>query len=705
MTGRSVRGLAAVAAAVVLVPTLLVSSGSPHGRSTQQPSMPQRPTGDGVGAMLAAKVAAAVVHRSARVPVQRRTTAGSHTSDAPAAEASHRETTTVSGGLISVPTGIPTSFDAAHFDFTGLCPEQWVGSWTGASTCNITAAHADPATGTLDAIIVDSFVGAYMADHSHGTLTINETFTGNFIRGEGVLEGDIVASGGDATFRCSSGHVTLPVYLNPVGSYGGYIGTWTHGCPAPKKPARSSSPAAAPHPGPGTAVAGGIVSAPGGVPTSGDPAHYDFSGLCSEEWTGSWTGASTCEITSAHVDPATGALEARITDRFVGVYTGDHSHGTLTVEETFTGNLLTGAGLVAGDIVASGGDPTFQCSAGHLTMPFFLNGAASFGGFMGTWTHGCPPPVGTVSVFAHVPAPGHPFGVLPTDDAVYVTTSAGTPFRRGNGEDVVFRYPHDGGAPVASATVQTMPDMGLYGAAEDAEGRIYVVDMNGRILRFTPKDHSLGDSEVYATVAEPYRTLGWQASMWMFPVFDGRGNLYVTDASQGAIWRIPPNGAPTIWFQDARLKSFQLSGLNGIAAGPDGKLYFALAGQGQIFRLPLSATPPSSSQLELFHQFAVEPGAHDTPFAGPADLAFGRSGKLYVTLAAADRMAVLAADGHQVQEITSDAFDWPVAVRFQGDSLLVANSNYLQENPTHSKILKVFVGEPGLPLTRPHIGR
>jgi len=288
--------------------------------------------------------------------------------------------------------------------------------------------------------------------------------------------------------------------------------------------------------------------------------------------------------------------------------------------------------------------------------------------------------------------------VLATKDAVYVTTCAGTPARHSGGTDVVLRYPKAGGAPVARSSVQTMPDMGLFGAAEDAEGRVYVVDMNGRILRYTPTARGLGRPEVYAT--DPYRQLGWRASMWMTPVFDRKGNLFVIDASLGAIWRIPPDRTPAIWFQDPRLAGGSL-GTNGMTLGPDGKLYFPLV-YGPLYRLPLAATPPSNDRLELFHQFTVEPGAHDTPLPGPVDLAFGRSGRLYVTLALSDRIAVLAPDGNLLREITNDAFDYPLGVRFQGRSLLVANSNYFgAENQSHWGILKVSVGEPGLPPIRP----
>ena len=308
---------------------------------------------------------------------------------------------------------------------------------------------------------------------------------------------------------------------------------------------------------------------------------------------------------------------------------------------------------------------------------------------------------GAVRVFADVPAPGTPFGVLATEDSVYVSTSSGSTFRRGAGTDAVFRYSEDGGTPVA-ATVETMPDMGLFGMAEDGDGRIYVVDMNGRILRFTPDAGGLGAPEVYAT--NPYRALGWKVSMWMLPAFDTNGDLYVTEGTQGSIWRIPPGGAPTLWFQDPRLASVPYGGLNGLAIGPDHRLYLAMA-QGTIYRLPLSTATPTADKLELFHAFPPDPAGYPAPPVGSTDLAFGRSGKLYVTLGTKGAIAVLNTTGDVVEEITDPRLDCPLGIRFHGTSVLVAVSSYFRGNPDAWKILAVDVGEPGLPLARPHLGR
>lgn len=406
-TVRNVRVLGAIAAAVVLVPIALVSSASStHGRPAPHSSMRQPSTGDGGPAGLASRRVDAVLDLAAPGPMLSRTMSRTHgaglvshptssprpTHGASTAGHASRQTTAVSGGLISVPTAVPTSADAAHFDFTGVCPEEWTGSWTGASTCDITYAHVDPATGAVEGTIVDTFTGVYMGDHSRGTLTLDETFTGNVFTGAGVLKGVIVASGGDPTFACSSGEVTIPVYLNAVGSYGGYRGTWSHGCPAASEASRPRWPqpfAFTSHDPHVTPVAGGVISVPTFIPTSLDPGTWDFTGLGTVEWTGTWTGVSVANVTWAHFDQATGEGTATMTDTFTGENMEDHSHGSITLNETVVGNIITGAGIVEGDIVASSGDPTFQCARGHVTFPIYINAAGVYGGFYGNWIHGC----------------------------------------------------------------------------------------------------------------------------------------------------------------------------------------------------------------------------------------------------------------------------------------------------------------------------
>jgi hypothetical protein len=302
-------------------------------------------------------------------------------------EADHRgRTDLIAGGITSDPAGIPTGGDPAHFDFSAVCTEQWLGSWAGNSTCEIPQAHVDPNTGDITATIVDTLTGVWMVDHSFGTLTIDETFSGNVISGGGVVIGDIVAGDGDPTFRCSSGHVVMPVYLSAPVTYGGYRGYWQHGCEHTDSKGRNPDGGLMES---GTAV-GGISSVPAIVPTSFDPSSISGTGLCPETWTGQLTGESTCNITSFRFDKATGDGTARILDTFAGVDTVDRSHGTLVIDETFTGNILTGSGIIDGRIVSADGDPTFQCArGGRVQMGMYINPAVALVGFIAKWDPNC----------------------------------------------------------------------------------------------------------------------------------------------------------------------------------------------------------------------------------------------------------------------------------------------------------------------------
>lgn len=319
------------------------------------------------------------------------------------------------------------------------------------------------------------------------------------------------------------------------------------------------------------------------------------------------------------------------------------------------------------------------------------------------------PAVGTASVFATVPAPGHPYGVLTTKDSVYVATGAGRPFSPNPGPEAVFRYRRSGGQPVATMPVTAMmPTMGLHGMAEDGNGRIYVVDMNSRILRFSPGSTT---PEIYAMVPEPYMSLGWASSMWHDLAFDGKGNLYVTDASLGAIWRIPANGMPEIWFRSTAFVSWQLSGINGIGIGPDGMLYVMLLasvtpdrlGKGALFRLPLTASSPAQEQLDRVYEFEHQTTAEAGLPAGPTDLAIGRSGRVYTTLSGSNEVAAVnPADGTAVR-FTSPLLDVPIGIRFLGDSLIIASSNFFGEERERWQVVKMYVGETAHPPHRPRL--
>jgi sugar lactone lactonase YvrE len=326
------------------------------------------------------------------------------------------------------------------------------------------------------------------------------------------------------------------------------------------------------------------------------------------------------------------------------------------------------------------------------------------------------PAFGDTTVFATVPSPGHPFGVAVDSHRVYISTSAGDFFTdpptgghlNSDGERV-FAYDQNGNL-VSTTSIATAPNsnMGLFGLALDGNPKpnhqLYVADMNGRILRLA-LDQKNATPQLFAQVP-PQLAGGWMVSMWNDLVFDRTGNLFMTD-DKPRLWRVTPNGQASIWFQDSRL-----SGLFGFAGGPlggridpSGKfLYFSITvsatfpGEAVVYRLPL-IDHPSASDLQLVHRFPLVAGQAPPQATG---LAFARSGNLYVSLIGTNQIAVLDPSGNESRRISSPLFDSPWGLAFMGKSLLVTNADIQPvESPDRWKVLKVFVGESGLPLNMP----
>ena len=331
------------------------------------------------------------------------------------------------------------------------------------------------------------------------------------------------------------------------------------------------------------------------------------------------------------------------------------------------------------------------------------------------------PSIGDVTVFASAPAPGHPFGIAVDNGRVYVSTSAGDFFAdptngghmNSDGERV-FTYDEDGNL-TGTTSIATMPDatMGLFGLALDGNPKprhkLYVADMNGRILRVDLSHHAAAP-EVFSQVPPPLSNGGWIASMWNDLVFDHAGNLYVTD-DKPRIWRVSPDGTPSIWFTDTRLTGFFdfAGGPLGGRVDPTGQwLYFSITVSKEfpleavIYRVRL-VDHPTAADLELVHRFPFDPSQAPPQATG---LAFARSGNLYVSLLGPNQIAVLDPSGNEIRRISSPLFHSPWGLAFMGNSLLVTNGDLEPgDNPDAWKIFKVFVGETGLPLIQPRTSR
>ena len=353
-------------------------------------------------------------------------------------------------------------------------------------------------------------------------------------------------------------------------------------------------------------------------------------------------------------------------------------------------------------------------------------------------------PIGDIQVFATLPYPGHPGGLAVTGRTVYVDTSNADFSRPFDGSDEIWAYnldtgdPTPGGLnPIQVARAASIQTMGLLGMALDAQGRLYVADMNGRVVRVDP--HT-GAQEVYATI--PTSTDTSFTDMPGFVAFGGDGNLYVGDWAAPVVWRVPPGGGQAQpWFGDPRLAGTWGANVAGVTVDPSGEdLYIAARtqeGQIAIYRLPLAH--PDAAHLEEFHRytdFVMTPCSADPDLAligcaaqrafGGGGIAFGASGMLYVALFAKNQLSILDSDGTEALRFPSPEenaereipINGPFGLAFDGrGSLLVANTG----DPTFGKgpggtdppgglvtsdtwvVFDVFVNDTAGPLVRPVI--
>jgi hypothetical protein len=323
------------------------------------------------------------------------------------------------------------------------------------------------------------------------------------------------------------------------------------------------------------------------------------------------------------------------------------------------------------------------------------------------------PAIGDATIFATVPAPGHPFGVAVDRKRIYISTSAGDFFagghRNSDGERV-FAYDMKGNL-VSTTSIATMPnaDMGLFGLALDGNPtpthQLYIADMNGRILRIG-LGHDASPPQLFAQTPPPLSAGGWMTSMWNDLTFDPEGNLLMTD-DKPRLWRVTPDGTPSIWFTDPRL-----TGYFGFAGGPLGGridptgkwFYFTITisatykFESVVYRLRL-VDHPVKADLQEVHRF---PAIAGQPWPQATGLAFAKSGNMYVSLIGPNQIAVLNPAGNEIRRISSPLFDSPWGLAFVGQSLLVTNADIQPvESPSKWNVLKVFVGEEGLALNRP----
>lgn len=318
--------------------------------------------------------------------------------------------------------------------------------------------------------------------------------------------------------------------------------------------------------------------------------------------------------------------------------------------------------------------------------------------------------LGDSKVVASVALPGFPEGIATHGNRFYVSGPAG--FGLPLGSAFVAAYDTKTGALEAAYPITiTNPFAGMSGAscvAFGPDGALYVIEPFVGVIRMALDQANT--QSVYA----PFVPTG--PSLLNDLVFDGEGNLYVTDSFAGTVYRVPAGGGtPEVWFSDSRLMGDPALpfGVNGIRIDKNNKrVYLSVTAEvgtldGVIYRLPLVASP-SAAELEEFHRFSFVPG--EVPVVpGPDGIAFGKSGKLYVALAGTSQIAVLGMDGMEEAIYSGPAANsgggataWanPANIAFdKAGTLLVTNhASLVPYDPNLFTVFSLYVDDKGQPL-------
>jgi sugar lactone lactonase YvrE len=247
------------------------------------------------------------------------------------------------------------------------------------------------------------------------------------------------------------------------------------------------------------------------------------------------------------------------------------------------------------------------------------------------------------------------------------------------------------------ATLPVGSGFGPLGLAVDAPGNVYVA-----VATFEAATHG-----VYRVTRDGAATRLPGTAAIAFPnglTFDDRGNLYVTDSIQGAVWRIARGGSAEMWSQDALLLGDGSTplpvpvGANGIAYRRR-ELFVTNTELGRIIRIPVSSDGGAGTPT-LFAQSGALGGADG--------LALDVHGDMYVAVIAQSTIVRVPLDGGAVETIATaqDGIDWASSVAFgtgRGERKTLYMVNFAIGPafgfPAGSGpgLLAVSVGVPGLP--------
>jgi sugar lactone lactonase YvrE len=223
-----------------------------------------------------------------------------------------------------------------------------------------------------------------------------------------------------------------------------------------------------------------------------------------------------------------------------------------------------------------------------------------------------------------------------------------------------------------------VPGEGLY--VLDNDGVVDATSTGGRLLKVDPKTHAV------TTVATGFAFPNGLAR-------DDAGNLYVSDSFKGVVFRVDPEGSVGVWSHDPLLRPNGFVGINDLAFDREQRfLYTDNSDNGQLLRIPVREDG-SAGPAQIFAQ-GLE--------GAPDGLMFDVKGNLYVCMNSINQVQVFSPRGQLMTRLigTGDnAMDFPASLVFRGRTLYISDFSIL-DGGIHSKVSRVQVPFPGLPLTR-----
>ncbi len=225
----------------------------------------------------------------------------------------------------------------------------------------------------------------------------------------------------------------------------------------------------------------------------------------------------------------------------------------------------------------------------------------------------------------------------------------------------------------------------VLGLCLDAEHNIYACDEHhAAVMRITPA----GEVSRYAD-GLPVRRMQTPN----YPVFDARGNLYVSDSGgwkedNGTLYRISPEGEVEV---SARQ---DLAFTNGMALHPDGSTLYVI-----LSLLPGIATMPLGPRGELSDLEVVL----DLPLTVPDGLAFDQAGQLYISCYTPDRIYRFAPETGVLDTLLED---WQHTVLCSPTNIAFAGpdrSHLVMASLGGRTLVQAPMAVPGCPLHYPRL--